>query len=326
MSRLTRCMWMAFGAAAALCASLAYARDFRYGDVQPDDYQTVMAVQYMGKQLAAETQGRLGVKVYPSGVLGSEKDNIEQLRLGGLDMMRINSGPLNSVVPETIALVLPFVFRSTEHMRTVLDGPIGDEILASMQSQGLVGLAFYDSGARSFYTAKKPIRSVADMKGMKIRVQQSDLFVAMIEALGANPTPMPYGEVYTALKTGIVDAAENNWPSYESSRHFEAAKYYSLTEHSLAPEVLVFSKKVWDGLSGADQAALRKAAKDSVPYMRKLWDEREVKARKVVEAAGSQTIAIANKQEFVDAMKPVYATFAATPRLAGLVKRIQDVK
>jgi TRAP-type C4-dicarboxylate transport system substrate-binding protein len=164
------------------------------------------------------------------------------------------------------------------------------------------------------------------MKGMKIRVQQSDLFVAMIEALGANPTPMPYGEVYTALKTGIVDAAENNWPSYESSRHFEAAKYYSRTEHSLAPEVLVFSKKVWDGLSTADQAALRKAAKESVPYMRKLWDEREVKARKVVEDAGSQAIAIANKQEFVDAMKPVYAKFAATPRLASLVKRIQDTK
>ncbi len=211
-------------------------------------------------------------------------------------------------------------------MRKVLDGPIGDEILASMESQGLVGLAFYDSGARSFYSARKPIRSLADMKGLKIRVQQSDLFVAMIEALGANPTPMPYGEVYTALKTGIVDAAENNWPSYESSRHFEAAKFYSLTEHSLAPEVLVFSKKVWDGLSRADQAAIRKAAKDSVPYMRKLWDEREVKARKAVEGAGSQTITIANKQEFIDAMKPVYAKFAATPRLADLVKRIQDTK
>ncbi len=326
MSRLTRCMSMAFGAAAALCASLPYARDFRSADVHPADYPTVMAVQYMGKQLAAETQGRLGVRVYPSGVLGTERDNIEQLRLGGLDMMRINAGPLNSVVPETIATVLPFVFRSTEHMRKVLDGPIGDEILASMESQGLVGLAFYDSGARSFYSARKPIRSLADMKGLKIRVQQSDLFVAMIEALGANPTPMPYGEVYTALKTGIVDAAENNWPSYESSRHFEAAKYYSLTEHSLAPEVLVFSKKVWDGLSKADQAAIRKAAKDSVPYMRKLWDEREVKARKVVEVAGSQTITIANKQEFIDAMKPVYAKFAATPRLADLVKRIQDTK
>jgi len=218
---------------------------------------------------------------------------------------------------------LPFVFRSTEHMRKVLDGPIGDDILASMESQGLIGLAFYDSGARSFYS-KKPIRTVADLKGMKIRVIQSDLFVAMVEALGANPTPMPYGEVYTALKTGIVDAAENNWPSYESSRHFEAAKYYTLDEHSLAPEVLVFSKVVWDKLAKADQAAIRKAAKESVPYMRQLWDEREVKSRKAVEAAGSQVITVANKKEFVDAMKPVYAKFANTPRLSGLVKRIQD--
>src|SRR5260221_8317972 len=274
MSRLTRCMWMAFGAAAALCASLAYARDFRSADVHPADYPTVMAVQYMGKQLAAETQGRLGVRVYPSGVLGTERDNIEQLRLGGLDMMRINAGPLNSVVPETIATVLPFVFRTTEHMRKVLEGPIGDEILASMESQGMVGLAFYDSGARSFYTAKKPVRTLADMKGLKVRVQQSDLFVALIEALHANPTPMPYGEVYTALKTGIVDAAENNWPSYESSRHFEAAQFYSLTEHSLAPEVLGFSRQDWAGLSRADQVAIRKAAKDSRPYLPNLADER----------------------------------------------------
>ena len=207
----------------------------------------------------------MGVKVFPNGALGSERDTIEQLKIGGLDMMRINAAPLNNIVPETIAVSLPFVFRSTEHMRKVLDGPIGDEILAAMAAQGMVGLAFYDSGARSLYTAKKPVKTVADMKGMKIRVQQSDLFVAMIEALGANPTPMPYGEVYTGLKTGIVDGAENNWPSYESSRHFEAAKYYDLTEHSLVPEVLVFSKKIWDGLSKEDQAMIRKAAKDSVP-------------------------------------------------------------
>src|SRR5258706_2482279 len=315
---------------AALAAALAtfaavQARDFRSADVHPADYPTVMAVAQMGKQLAAETKGRLGVKVYPSGALGTEKDNIEQLRIGALDMMRINVAPLNSVVPETIATGLPFVFRSTEHMRKVLDGPVGDDILKSMESQGLVGLAFYDSGARSFYS-KKPIKSVADLKGLKIRVIQSDLFVAMVEALGANPTPMPYGEVYTALKTGIVDAAENNWPSYESSRHFEAAKFYTLDEHSLAPEVLVFSSVVWDKLSGADQAALRKAAKDSVPYMRKLWDELDVKSRKAVEAAGSQVITVANKQEFIDAMKPVYAKFASTPRLAGLVKRIQDTQ
>lgn len=323
---ITRTLTGALAAAAVLCSAALQARDFRSADVHPADYPTVMAVQQMGKQLAAETKGRLGVKVYPAGALGTEKDNIEQLRLGALDMMRINVAPLNSVVPETIATGLPFVFRSTEHMRKVLDGPIGEEILKSMEAQGLVGLAFYDSGARSFYSVKKPIRTVADMKGLKIRVIQSDLFVAMVEALGANPTPMPYGEVYTALKTGIVDAAENNWPSYESSRHFETAKYYSQTEHSLAPEVLVFSKKVWDTLPPADQAALRKAAKDSVPYMRKLWDEREVKSRKAVEAAGSQVIAIANKQEFIDAMKPVYAKFANTPKLADLVKRIQETK
>jgi TRAP-type C4-dicarboxylate transport system substrate-binding protein len=211
-------------------------------------------------------------------------------------------------------------------MRKVLDGPIGDEILASMESQGIVGLAFYDSGARSFYTARKPIRTLADMKGLKVRVQQSDLFVALIEALHANPTPMPYGEVYTALKTGIVDAAENNWPSYESSRHYEAARFYTLSEHSMAPEVLAFSKIVWDKLAKEDQARIRKAARDSVPYMRKLWDERELKSRKVVEAAGTQVITIANRQEFVDAMKPVYAKFADTPRLKDLVKRIQDTK
>ena len=192
--------------------------------------------------------------------------------------------------------------------------------------QGIVGLAFYDSGACSFYTAKRPIHTLADMKGMKVRVQQSDLFVALIEALHANPTPMPYGEVYTALKTGIVDAAENNWPSYESSRHFENAKYYTLSEHSMAPEVLAFSKVVWDKLSKEDQAMLRKAAKESVPYMRKLWEEREVKSRKVVEAAGTQVIPLADKQEFIDAMKPVYAKFAGEARLADLVKRIQATK
>ena len=313
-------------AAAALLAATAFAREFRSADVHPADYPTVVAVNYMGKLLQERTKGRLGVHVYPSGTLGTEKDNVEQLRIGALDMMRINAGPLNSVVPETTVTVLPFVFRSTEHMRKVLDGPIGDEILAAMEPHGLVGLAFYDSGARSFYTVKKPIRSLADMQGLKIRVQQSELWVGMIEALRANPTPMPYGEVYTALKTGIVDGAENNWPSYESSRHFEAAKYYSLTEHSLSPEVLAFSKKIWDTLSKEDQAEIRKAAKESVPYMRKLWDEREVKSRKAVEAAGSQVNTIANKQEFIDAMKPVYGKFANTPKLQDLVKRIQDTK
>jgi tripartite ATP-independent transporter DctP family solute receptor len=312
--------------AIAGAATLVQARDFRSSDVHPTDYPTVEAVRQMGKQLSEQTKGKLGVKVFPAGALGSEKDTIEQLKLGGLDMMRINAAPLNNIVPETIVVSLPFVFRSVEHMRTVVDGPIGDEILAAMASQGMIGLTYYDSGARSFYTAKKPVKTVSDLKGMKIRVQQSDVFVAMIEALGANATPMPFGEVYTALKTGIVDGAENNWPSYESTRHFEAAKYYDMTEHSMVPEVLVFSKRIWDKLSKDDQAAIRKAAKDSVPYMRKLWDEREQKSRKIVEAAGAQVVSIPNKQEFIDAMKPVYVKFANTPKLQELVKRIQETK
>jgi tripartite ATP-independent transporter DctP family solute receptor len=302
------------------------ARDFRSADVHPTDYPTVEAVRHMGKTLSEQSKGKLGVKVFPNGALGSERDTIEQLKIGGLDMMRINAAPLNNIVPETLAISMPFVFRSKEHMRKVLDGPIGDEILAAMAAQGMIGLAYYDSGARSLYTVKKPVKTLADVKGMKIRVQQSDLFVAMIEAMGANATPMPYGEVYTGLKTGIIDGAENNWPSYESSRHFEAAKYYDETEHSMVPEVLVFSKKIWDTLSKDDQEMIRKAAKESVPYMRKLWDEREVKSRKIVEAGGAQVLPIANKQEFQDAMKPVYAKFANTPKLQELVKRIQDTK
>ena len=180
----------------------ASARDFRSADVHPADYPTVQAVQYMGKLLDERSGGEMGVKVFPNAALGNERDTIEQLKIGGLDMMRINVAPLNNMVPETIVPALPFLFRSKEHMHAVLDGPVGEEILAAMEEQGMVGLALYDSGARSLYTANKPVKTLADAKGMKIRVQQSDLFVATIEALGANPTPMPYGEVYTALTTG----------------------------------------------------------------------------------------------------------------------------
>ena len=313
---------MALVACVALSAP-AGAREFRSADVHPADYPTVQAVKSMGEQLAAQTDGRLGIKVYPNSALGTERDTIEQLRIGGLDMMRINVAPLNNVVPETIVPALPFLFRSEAHMHAVLDGPVGEQILAAMEEQGMIGLAFYDSGARSIYAATKPVKNLADVSGMKIRVQQSDLFVAMVEALGANPTPMPYGEVFTALKTGIVDAAENNFPSYKSSRHFEAAKYYTMTEHSMAPEVLVFSKVIWDTLSAEDQALIRKTAKESVPHMRKLWDEREGKARQTVEAAGSEIIALQDRQAWVDAMQPVYAKFASSPELQALVQQVQ---
>ena len=259
-------------AAAALAMGTAHAKEFRSSDVHPLDYPTVQAVMYMGKLINERSGGKNSVKVFGQSTLGSEKDTIEQTKIGALDMVRVNVAPFNNIVPATIVPSLPFLFKSTAHMRKVLDGPIGDEILAAMEAQGFIGLCFYDSGSRSFYSGKKAIKNVADTKGMKIRVQQSDMWVAMMQAIGANATPLPYAEVYTALKTGVVDAAENNWPSYESSRHYEAAKIYSLTEHSMAPELLVFSKKVWDGLSKEDQAIIRAAAKESVPYIRKLWD------------------------------------------------------
>lgn len=314
---------LAVGGALLAGMAGAQAKEFRSSDVHPMDYPTVQAVLHMGKLIAERTGGKHTVKVFGQSSLGSEKDTIEQTKIGALDMVRVNVAPFNNIVPETIVPSLPFLFRDKAHMRRVLDGPIGDEILASMEAQGFVGLAFYDSGSRSFYTTKKQIKSGADMKGMKIRVQQSDMWVAMMQALGANATPLPYAEVYTALKTGVVDGAENNWPSYDSSRHYEAAKFYSLTEHSMAPEVLVFSKRIWDTLSKEEQTIIRAAAKESVPFMRKLWDEREATSRAAVEKAGSQIVTDLDKKSFSDPMGPVYARFAATSKLQDLVKRIQ---
>ncbi|MDC8772883.1 TRAP transporter substrate-binding protein [Roseateles albus] len=309
-----------------LGASLsAQATDFRSTDIHPDGYPTVDAVKFMGQELSKLSNGRHSIKVFNNSALGAEKDTIEQAKIGAIAMTRVNIAPMNNICAPTVVPTMPFLFRSKEHMRAVLDGPIGEEILKSCEAQGFIGLAFYDSGARSIYTVKKPIKSLADAKGLKVRVQQSDLWVSLLEAMGANATPMPFGEVYTALKTGLVDAAENNYPSYESSRHFEVAKYYSKTEHSMAPEMLLFSKKIWDGLSAEDQKALRQAAKNSVPFMRKLWDEREEKSLATVKAGGAQIIEV-DKASFQAVMKPVYDKFITDAKLKDLVKRIQETK
>ena len=310
---------------AAGLSTLAQATEFRSSDIHPDDYPTVMAVRHMGELIAQRTNGRHSVKVFSKSALGIEKDTIEQTKLGALAMTRVNVAPMNNICPETMVPTMPFLFSSKEQMRHVLDGAIGDEILKACEAQGFVGLAFYDSGSRSIYSVKKPVKSLADTKGMKIRVQQSDLWVALMEAMGANATPMPFGEVYTALKTGLVDAAENNYPSYESTRHFEVAKYYNKTEHSMAPEILLFSKKTWDTLTPADQKIIRQAAKESVGYMRKLWDEREEKSLAVVKAGGAQVIEV-DKASFQAAMKPVYDKFLKDPKLQDMVKRVQATK
>ncbi|WP_245213981.1 TRAP transporter substrate-binding protein [Rhodoferax sp. AJA081-3] len=312
-------------AASLLAVASAWATEFRSADIHPDDYPTVLAVRHMGETLSKATNGKHSIKVFSKSALGIEKDTIEQTKLGAIAMTRVNAAPMNNICAATMVPTMPFLFRSTEHMRKVLDGAIGDEILKDCEAQGFIGLAFYDSGARSMYTVKKPVKTLADAKGLKVRVQQSDLWVSLLEAMGANATPMPFGEVYTALKTGLVDAAENNYPSYESSRHFEVARFYNKTEHSLAPEILLFSKKVWDTLSAEEQKQIRIAAKESVTYMRKLWDEREEKSLAIVKAAGVQIVDV-DKASFQVAMKPVYDKFLKDPKLQDMVKRINAVQ
>ncbi|WP_428926803.1 TRAP transporter substrate-binding protein [Marinibacterium sp. SX1] len=315
---------------AALLASVAMASaataceiTLRSSDTHPDGYPTVEAVKAMGEMLSDKTDGRICVEVFHSAQLGEEKDTIEQTQFGVIDLNRVSMGPFNNIIPETQVPSLPYIFRSTDHMHNVLDGEIGGDILAAFADHDLIGLTYYDAGSRSFYNSQKPITTLEDLSGMKFRVMQSDLFVDMVGALGANATPMPYGEVYSSIQTGVIDGAENNWPSYESSGHFEVAGYYTLDQHLMVPEVLVMSKTAWDKLSAEDQAAVMEAAKASTEVQRQLWAEREAASEEKVRAAGSEIITEIDKGPFMDAMKPVYEKYVTDESLKDLVARIQ---
>jgi tripartite ATP-independent transporter DctP family solute receptor len=316
-------------AATALCVigAGAQARDFRSADVHAKDYPTNMAVKYMGDQLSKATGGKDNIKVFGDSALGSEKDTVEQVKIGALDMVRVSTAAFHGIVPESMIPSLPFIFRDLDHFRKTMYGPEGDKILAGFEKAGFIGLALYESGARSMY-AKKPIHNVNDMKGLKVRVQQSDLWVSLIKQMGASATPMPFAEVYTGLKTGLLDAAENNIPSYDEARHYESAPIFSETMHVMSPEVLVFSKKVWDTLTPQEQTAIRKAAKESVPYYQQLWDAKEKEARAVVLKGGAKIIPTSeiDKKSFVEVEKPVWEKFANTPELKALVQDIVNRK
>jgi len=292
-------------------------------DTHPADYPTVQAVAEMGRLLAERTSGRMGIRIYAGGQLGAERDTLEITTFGGLDMNRVFLSPLNSIEPATTIPSLPFLFQSKEHMRRALDGAPGRAILDTLAPHGLIGLCYYDSGERSFYNTKRPIFTPADMKGMKIRTPNSDMSVAMINATGANATPMDLGEVYQSLVQGVIDGAENNWPSYESGRHFEAAKYFSLTRHVMTPEVLLMSKARWDKLSSADREVVMACAADSVPFMRKLWDERVEGSRQRLLEQGVLENEVTDREAFVKLMKPVYDQFVTTPFEKSVVAEIQ---
>ena len=289
----------------------------RSSDTHPDGYPTVAAVNAMGEMLEERTDGRLCIEIFHSAQLGEEKDTIEQTQFGVIDMNRVSLGPFNQVPS------LPYIFRSVDHMHKVMDGPVGQQILDAFSDHDLVGLAFYDGGSRSFYNSQRPITSMEDLAGMKFRVMQSDMFVDMVSALGANATPMPYGEVYSSIQTGVIDGAENNWPSYDSSGHFEVAKYYTLDQHLIVPEVLVMAKSSFDKLTPEDQEIVRQAARDSVPVMRVLWEAREKESEARVRAAGVEIITDIDKTPFIEAMVPVYERYVTSDKLKQMVIDIQ---
>ncbi len=307
-----------------LAAMPAHAREFRSAELYPADYPTAQAVVQMDRLIRERSAGRDGITILGHGGHASDTDTVAQVRNGRLDMARVNISALDQRGQPAVVPALPFLFRSTAHMRRILDGPVGGEILASLEDQGLVGLCFYDAGPRSFYSVSRPIRTAADLRGMKVRVQPSGLWAAAMRTLGAEPAPVPFDDVARALQSGVIEAADNNWPSYVASRHYNIARYFSPTEHSMAPVVLVFSKRVWDGLSRDDQVLIRGAARDSVGPMRKLWDEYEASSRRTVEAAGGEIVAGVDRKSFADALLPLYPTVIDSVRLRRLVNHIQS--
>ncbi len=296
-------------------------------DVHPEGYPTVAAVENLGKKLDSATGGRLSVQMYAAMQLGGEKEAIEQAQIGAIQLARVSVGTLGPVINDLNVLNLPFLFRNTAHMEKVIDGDIGAELLDKVTNDpkaGLVALCWMDAGARNLYDTKKPIRSIADLKGLKIRVIGNPMFVDMMNALGGNGVAMGYDQVFSALQTGVVDGAENNLPSYVFDNHYQAAKYYSLTQHLIVPEILVFSRKTWDTLSKDDQDLLRKLAREAQLDERDLWNKYEMAALEKAKAAGNQIIDISDKTPFQDAVKPVWDKYG--PKFADMIKRIEAVQ
>jgi tripartite ATP-independent transporter DctP family solute receptor len=264
--------------------------------------------------------------MYASMQLGGEKEAIEQAQVGALQLARVSVGALGPVVDDLNVFNLPFLFRDTAHMDEVIDGPIGQELLDKVTNSPnthLVGLAFMDAGARNLYDTKKPIKDIADVKGLKVRVMGNPMFVDMMNAIGGNGVAMGYDQVFSALQTGVVDGAENNPPSFYFDNHYQVAKYYTLTEHLIVPEILVFSRPTWDTLSKDDQELIKKLAREAQLEERRLWNEKEQQAIDKMKAAGIEIIAISDKTPFQKAVKPVWDKYGA--KYAELIKRIQAV-
>jgi len=314
--------------AAALAATAAVeAKELRAWNIHPEGYPNTDALEQFAAEVDEKSGGELTVKLYNGGVLGSQPDAIEQIRLGALDVGQFNLGPMGQSVPETNVVSLPFIFKSIPAMYELMDGEVGAALDEGMQEKGIVALAWYGSGARSFYNSQRPINTPADVEGLKIRVMNNDLFVGMIESMGGNATPMAFAEVQQSLKSGVVDGAENNPPSYESTSHYEVAKYYSLSEHLIIPECVCMSKKSWDALSDEQKEIVKGAAVASAETQRELWSEREEESLQIVRDGGTEINEVADKGPFQEAMGPVYEQFLeANPDLEPLVTMMRDAE
>ncbi len=328
----TRRVFMAAGVlavATAFSGGAAVAQDkivLKATDVHPLGYPTVEAVVRMGKRLETATNGRISIQMFPSMQLGGEKEMIEQAQVGALQIARISLGPMGPLVPELNAFNLPYVFRDPAHMTKVVTGPIGDEMLKKISdhpNSNLIGLAWMTGGTRNVYS-KKPVKSMDDLKGQKIRMMGNPIFVDTMNAMGGNGVAMGYDQLINALQTGVVDGAENNEPSYSSGQHYRYAKYYSMTQHLIIPEILVFSRRTWNTLKKEDQDLIMKEAKAAQAEQWKLWDEFEKKSIADMKAAGVEIIQVDNKAMAEAVKKAVYEKHAKP--LQAMIERVQAVK
>jgi len=315
---------LAIGSLTMMSAPASANMTLKAADVHPEGYPNVVAMEHLGQKLEAATNGRITLKMFPGAILGDEKAMIEQTQVGAIDILRTSLGPVGPVVPEVNVFNMPFVFRDEAHMRAVIDGEIGDELLAKITASPakLVALGWMDGGTRNLYT-KKPVRNQADLKGLKIRMMGNPLFVDTMNAMGGNGISMGFGELYSALQTGVVDGAENNPPTYFTQNHFTVAPYYSLTGHLMIPEIFVMSKVTWDKLSADDQALIKKLAREAQMEQRELWDAKVAESVAAVKKAGVEFIEV-DKKVFYDATAPVREKYGKD--YAELIKRIEAVK
>ncbi|KRE36793.1 TRAP transporter substrate-binding protein [Paenibacillus sp. Soil522] len=277
---------------------------FRLAESHPADYPTTLGDKKFAELVNQKTNGRIKIEVFPSSQLGEEKAVIEQVQLGAIEFTRVSTGPLAEFNKAFGVFSLPYIFENEEHEWNFLNGPDAQKLLEGLSDSKFMGLSYYDSGARSFYT-RKPVTSIEDLKGMKIRVIQNKVNIDLMQALGASATPMPYGDVFNALQTGVIDGAENNWPSFYTSKHYEQAKNFIMDAHQRVPEVLMASKVTWDKLSDADKQAIKEAAMESVAYQREQWKKFEKEAEDKVRAAGVTVTDISDLKPWQEAVKPM---------------------